>query len=292
MDFKRPQLEDTEILRHYLDMVEYRGCELSAANTIFWSCFYKIEYAVVDDFLLFKGHDDSFNYPVGQGDMKIMIEKLMEYSKAHNSEFKLRSVAKEMFEELDNLFPGKFQITYNRDNADYLYLSEKLITLSGKKYHGKRNHINKFKELNPDWNYERLTDENVQECIEMAREWGIQNECDSDFNKKTELEVTFRYLEHYKTVGVVGGVLRVAGKVVAFTLGEPICKDTFAVHIEKAFADIQGAYPMINQQFVADYATDYMYINREEDMGSEGLRKAKLSYRPVDMVEKGSVTLI
>lgn len=292
MDFKRPRLEDTDTLKHYFDMVEYRGCELSAANTIFWSSYYQIEYAVADDFLLFKGHDNSFNYPIGQGDMKAMIEKLMKYSEEHNSKFKLRSVCREMFEELDSMFPGKFQIQYDRDLADYLYLSEKLISLSGKKYHGKRNHINKFKELHPDWSYERLSDENVNDCIEMAHEWGNQNEVDLDDSKKTELGVTFKYLEHYKKVGVVGGVLRVDGKVAAFTLGEPICKDTFAVHIEKAFADIQGAYPMINQQFAADYAKDYMYINREEDMGSEGLRKAKMSYRPVDMVEKGSVTLI
>ena len=79
-------------------------------------------------------------------------------------------------------------------------------------------------------------------------------------------------------------------QIVAFTMGEPICSDTFVVHIEKAFPDVQGAYPMINQQFVEHECMQYKYVNREEDIGEEGLRKAKRSYRPVFMVEKGLVT--
>ena len=89
---------------------------------------------------------------------------------------------------------------------------------------------------------------------------------------------------------LVGGILKVDGEIIAFTLGEPVCSDTFVVHIEKAFAEIQGAYPMINQQFVEHECQEYTYVNREEDTGAEGLRKAKLSYRPVFMVEKGRVT--
>ena len=86
-----------------------------------------------------------------------------------------------------------------------------------------------------------------------------------------------------------GGILRIDGKIVAFTIGEPICPDTFVVHIEKAYADVPGAYTMINQQFVEHECMDYKYVNREDDAGSEGLRKAKLSYKPVFMVEKGHV---
>ena len=89
---------------------------------------------------------------------------------------------------------------------------------------------------------------------------------------------------------LAGGILKVDGEIIAFTLGEPVCSDTFVVHIEKAFAEIQGAYPMINQQFVEHECQEYTYVNREEDTGAEGLRKAKLSYRPVFMVEKGRVT--
>jgi hypothetical protein len=101
--------------------------------------------------------------------------------------------------------------------------------------------------------------------------------------------VTLNALAHLEELELKGGLIRLDGEVIAFTLGEPICEDTFVVHIEKAFADIQGAYPMINQQFVEHECSDYQYINREEDTGAEGLRKAKLSYRPVFLVEKGKV---
>ena len=93
----------------------------------------------------------------------------------------------------------------------------------------------------------------------------------------------------YKELGLKGGVLKADGKIVAFTVGEPVSDDTFVVHIEKAFADIDGAYPMINQQFVQHECMEYEYVNREEDTGAEGLRKAKLSYRPAFLEEKGIV---
>ena len=179
---------------------------------------------------------------------------------------------------------------YDRDEADYVYEREKLATLAGKKLHGKRNHINKFKSLYEDWTYESLNDENVEDCFQMALKWRNQNGCDEDHEKNAEMCVTLNSLRLYKELGMVGGIIRVAGKIVAFCIGEPVSEDTFVVHIEKAFPDIEGAYPMINQQFVLHECMEYQYVNREEDTGAEGLRKAKLSYRPVFLVEKGVVT--
>ena len=123
----------------------------------------------------------------------------------------------------------------------------------------------------------------------MALKWRNLNGCDENHEKNAEMCVTLNSLRLMKELEQIGGVLRVHGEIVAFTIGEEVCEDTFVVHIEKAFADIQGAYPMINQQFVAHECQSYKYINREEDTGSEGLRKAKLSYRPVFLVEKGVV---
>lgn len=187
-------------------------------------------------------------------------------------------------------YPDQFEIEYNRDLADYVYESEKLATLSGKKLHGKRNHINKFKLEHEDWSYETLTEENLEECFEMALKWRNDNGCEEDEEKNAEMCVTMNSLRLFKELELTGGILKVDGEIAAFTIGEPICDDTFVVHIEKAFADIQGAYPMINQQFVSHECQNYQYINREEDTGAEGLRKAKLSYRPVFLVEKGVVT--
>ena len=175
------------------------------------------------------------------------------------------------------------------DYADYVYETEKLATLAGKKLHGKRNHINKFKTLYPDWTYESLSDDNVEDCFQMALEWRNQNGCEDDPEKNAEMCVTLNSLRLYKELGLKGGVLKAGGRIVAFTVGEPLCDDTFVVHIEKAFPDVDGAYPMINQQFVQHECMDYKYVNREEDTGAEGLRKAKLSYKPAFLEEKGVV---
>ena len=214
----------------------------------------------------------------------------MEYCREHECPFRLYNVTPEHFDQMEKWFPGRFQIEYVRDVADYVYETEKLATLAGKKLHGKRNHINRFKALYPDWSYEKMDDGNVEECFQMALKWRNQNGCDDDAEKNAEMCVTLNSLRLYKELGLRGGILRVNGEIAAFSMGEPLCSDTFVVHIEKAFAEIEGAYPMINQQFVQHECMDYTYVNREDDAGSEGLRKAKLSYRPAFMVEKGVVT--
>lgn len=216
----------------------------------------------------------------------------MKICEDEDCEFGLYCVTPENFSQMEEWYPGQFRIEYDRDQADYIYETEKLATLAGKKLHGKRNHINKFKQLYPDWSYESLSDENVEACFQMALKWRNSNGCNDDPEKNAEMCVSLNSLRLYKELGFKGGVLRNGEKIVAFTVGEELCKDTFVVHIEKAFADVQGAYPMINQQFVEHECMDYTYVNREDDAGEEGLRKAKLSYRPAFLEEKGFVTRI
>ena len=216
---------------------------------------------------------------------------MIEYSKEKGRPFLMYNVTPEYFEQLNEWYPERFQIEYDRDSADYVYESEKLATLSGKKLHGKRNHINKFKSLyDGRWSYESMTRENLEDCFQMALKWRKENECEDDDEKRGEMCVALNSLRLFEELHLTGGVLRIDGEVVAFTIGEPICEDTYVVHIEKAYADVQGAYTMINQQFVEHECMNYKYVNREDDTGAEGLRKAKLSYRPVFMVEKGDVT--
>ena len=125
----------------------------------------------------------------------------------------------------------------------------------------------------------------------MALKWRNLNGCEDDEEKNAEMCVSLNSLRLFRELNLVGGVLRVEGEIVAFTMGEKLCEDTFVVHIEKAYADVDGAYPMINQQFVQHECRDYQYVNREEDTGADGLRQAKMSYRPAFLEEKGYVTL-
>ena len=292
-DFKRPELEDKDLVNHYFFEAPGRSCERTFVNVFLWSRHYKVKFAVIEDALVFRDESDgyAFSYPAGEPEaVKRALEAVMEYCREHECPFRLYNVTPEHFDQMEKWFPGRFQIEYVRDVADYVYETEKLAPLAGKKLHGKRNHINRFKALYPDWSYEKMDDGNVEECFQMALKWRNQNGCDNDAEKNAEMCVTLNSLRLYKELGLRGGILRVNGEIAAFSMGEPLCSDTFVVHIEKAFAEIEGAYPMLNQQFVQHECMDYTYVNREDDAGSEGLRKAKLSYRPAFMVEKGVVT--
>lgn len=290
--FKRPDMEDREIIQLYFQKFPSRSCELTFANVLLWARFYSVTYAIIEDALVFRsvGQETMFTYPIGEKeDVKNALEFLKNDTKEQEIPLVLYNVTPEKFEELEELYPGQYEIEYNRDNADYVYETEKLATLSGKKLHAKRNHINKFKEIYPDWKYEAIDESNIEECFQMALSWCQKNGCREEEEKNAEMCVTLNALRLFRELELKGGLIRVNGEIVAFTIGEPISEDTFVVHIEKAFADMQGAYPMINQQFVEHECRDYKYVNREEDTGAEGLRKAKLSYRPVFLVEKGLV---
>ena len=284
-------MEDKALVTGYMRQKKTRSCEDTFGNLLLWARFYDAGIAEVEGMLVVamqKGQL-SFHYPYGRGDVKKCIEALMAYAEEQGQEFCLHSVVPEDFEELERLFPGQFAIEYDRDVADYVYESEKLCSLSGKKYHGKKNHINKFKRLYPDWEYVTMTEENAEEAFQLLLRWRELNGCNEDAEKNAEGCVAANYLRLFKELDVCGGMLRIDGQTAAFTVGEAVCDDTMVVHIEKALTQFEGAYTMINQQFVEHECGQYTYVNREEDTGDEGLRKAKLSYRPVFMVEKGMV---
>lgn len=234
--FKRPELEDKEIISSYFEKAQSRSCERTFVNVYLWSRHYKVQYAIIEDTLVFRdsGKNLSFTYPAGEPEnVKKALEFLMEYCKEKDVPFILYNVTPHMFAQLDKWYPKKFFIEYNRDLADYVYETEKLASLAGKKLHGKRNHINKFKALYPDWSYEPLNDDNVEDCFQMALKWRNKNGCEDDPEKNAEMCVTLNSLRLYKELGLKGGVLKADGKIVAFTVGEPVSDDTFVVHIEK-----------------------------------------------------------
>lgn len=183
-----------------------------------------------------------------------------------------------MKERVASLFPDAL-FTDKRSMYDYIYNAVDLIELSGKKYHGKRNHINAFLEAYPDYRYVRVTEENV-DLLRSAAESLYQK----DDRLPDEYIAIGELFDHFGELGLKAGILYVGEEPVAYSIGEKMCADTALIHIEKADRDIRGAYPMINQLFASDFA-DCTYINREEDMGIEGLRKAKLSYHPAFMGE-------
>lgn len=291
--FKEIELSDREWINERLKKAQYKSCDFSFVNNYIWRIPNKITFADVNGFYCLKSkYNDGmvYTYPVGEGDIKPVIETLMQDAKDNGIQFILRGIPESQLSLLEDQFPGLFEINENRDESDYIYLTEKLTKLSGKKLHGKRNHIARFKD-NPNWSYENITKDNIDECRKMNREWCSLYNCEEDPSLQLEACAVSSAFKHFFELNLIGGLLKLDGKVVAYTIGEPLTDDTFVVHIEKAFPGIQGAYPMINQQFVMNNCQDYMYVNREEDMGEEGLRKAKLSYYPEILYHKHCATL-
>ena len=178
---------------------------------------------------------------------------------------------------------------HDRDHtSDYLYNSSDLIGLRGKKYDGKRNHINKFNRMHT-YEYVPLECSLLDECIRIMEEWCAEKNCNCQDGDYCERLANMELLKNFKVLGCKGALIKADGKFEAFTVGEMLTGDTAVIHIEKAKSSIDGLYTLINQQFASREWSGTTYINREQDLGKEGMRKAKLSYHPVRLIDKYTV---
>lgn len=190
-----------------------------------------------------------------------------------------------MCSELEAFMPGKFQFTADRDYADYLYLRTDLATLAGKKFQSKRNHVNKFKRTY-NYEYTPITPDRIQECLDLEAEWCKANNCDQHEGTGNERRALVYALHNFEELGLTGGILHVDGKLPPSLSECPSTKIPSEYMWKKADTSIDGAYAMINYEFANHIPEQYVYLNREEDLGIEGLRKAKLSYQPAIILEK------
>lgn len=293
IDFKPIQLKDKEWIDEILSQCDYMSCSNSFGNNFIWKKVYDICVAKVNGFYVARftdGEGTSFMYPAGVGDISKTIDTIIDHCKEADQPLIFSGMIDSQQQELSRLYPNRFNIQQNRDMADYIYLRESLATLAGKKLHGKRNHIKRFKDN--DWCFEPINDDNIDECVAMNKQWCILNNCNEDPQKQLEACAVKRSLKYFNELEFFGGLLRVDGEVVAYTIAERLSVNTVVVHIEKAFSSVQGAYPTINQEFILNMASEYTYVNREEDMGVEGLRKAKMSYYPEFLLDKYHAKLI
>ena len=268
-----------------------RNCDLSFANLYSWRFLYHTQVAEREGFLLIKFRIDgcaAYMMPVGDGDLRAALLAMKEDAEAGGDRFCMYGVCAHMRADLEEAAPDCFEFTADRDFYDYIYLRSDLATLKGKKYQPKRNHINKFLRSYPNYEYRELAPELVPECLQLADRWCKLNETTEQ--ERRELEDEHRSLTdallHFNELDLCGGVLHVDGRIVAFTFGAPINENTFDVCVEKADVEVEGSYTMINHEFAKRIPEQYVFINREEDLGLEGLRKAKLSYYPEILLEK------
>ena len=230
----------------------------------------------------------AFAFPVGSGDLKPAVYAMKEYADAHGFPLRLLGVTELHIELLEREFPNRFSFAEELGCADYIYSAEKLASFSGKALHAKKNHCNHF-EAEYDWDFLPLTRELIPGCIQMLEDWTAYNAARLDESIHYENAAILRAFADYESLDLEGGVLRIDEKIVGFSIGEMCSRDTLNVHFEKADIRINGAYTMVCREFVRMVMAkrgSLRYVNREDDMGLDSLRRSKLSYKPEYLLKK------
>lgn len=292
MDFAEININAKALFDRYLNIYNPQISELTFTNLFMWRKYYKLRYTEVDGLLcIISVPDNGLPYalkPVGEvtgGNFEKAISGLKKYFLENGWRLVFKKVAEDELVYFKDFVSSDESIVFDRDNSDYVYLTEDLISLRGKKFHGKKNHINRFKRQY-DFEYVRLDTGLVDECSRIMEEWCKEKDCCCQRGDYCERYANMELLNNYTALGCKGALIKVDGSFEAFTAGEMLNGDTAVIHIEKANSRIDGLYALVNQQFCENEWRDTTYVNREQDLGIEGLRKAKLSYNPVKMINK------
>ncbi|EJP6471506.1 DUF2156 domain-containing protein [Clostridium botulinum] len=296
LNFKRLTINDKKLFESYIKPYNFLNCEYSFTTLYIWRKALDIKYAIYKGALIIKKKDfnDAYHFmqPLGykKENLKDIIEVLINYKKEKSIKCLFKDLRYDFVEELKSLYKDEeiynnIVVEEDRDNFDYLYESKKLITLSGKKLHGKKNHYNYFIK-NYNYSIKDFKEEGVlEDSLKIAQLWYEKNEI-KDKHLLYELQSIRDMCYNMEILGLKGMALYIDGEIAGFSIGEKFSDDMAIIHIEKANKDIRGAYTFVNKAFVENYFSDTPIINREQDLGIEGLRKAKLSYSPLDFEKK------
>lgn len=288
LEFRKISVNDRNKINTALKKSDFMGCEYSFANNLAWCrladseiCFYKDFYIIC----AFSTDDGIpvFTLPSGDGNYTELFGEMKKFSENLGFPLKISGITEKSLEIISELFPDCFTYVLDRDSSDYIYKQSDLAELSGKKYHGKRNHLAKFNRL--DYEFSIMQENDFDECIYFLTD-NYNKKSDTEYSAVAEQYAINTYFNHFSELGLTGGIIRIGGRISALTIGEQLNSDTFCVHIEKADRQYDGIYTGINNCFVRSCMNGFEYVNREEDLGIEGLRKSKLSYHPAFILNK------
>lgn len=289
LNFQALKPEDKPLLDGYLLPCENRGCEYNFANLFLWG---RQKFTIHQDNLAFfcqYNRKSVYLFPLGE-DLKPTLDAIISDARKRGIPCRLTSLSESDREKLEQWYPGQFYFQPDRDSFDYIYSIDALAELKGKKLQRKRNHCNHFRLLHPNATIAPITDENTPQVLAMLEQWYAQRkQVDPTASFHLEQVAITKALRYRKELGMEGLVLEEKSHVIAMTLGSPLSEHTFDVHFEKAIDSYMGAYAVINREFaryVKEKYPNIQWLNREDDMGLEGLRKAKLSYCPHRLIEK------
>jgi hypothetical protein len=291
-DFKPLSLADREQTTSLLHHSPPVTSELTFTNIFMWRHRYNLQWCVGENSLLIIGEGHSGQPfalpPVGPDDLTVPLRQLLDYLGELTSTPEIHRVPEALAQRYAE--PLSLEIEQDRANSDYVYRTESLIKLRGRKYHRKRNQLKQFR-ARYSYRYEPLNHGFIQDCLELEEQWCHIRNCSENPALFSEEQAIREVLLHYHKLDCHGAVILVDGKVVAFSLGEPLNPDTAVIHVEKANPEYPGSYAVINQEFCHHAWRDFTFINREQDLGEPGLRQAKLSYYPDHMSNKVTLRL-
>lgn len=290
LEFRRITLDDREKVNKALAVSDFKGCEYSFANNLAWCrladskiCFYK-DFYIVCSF----GNEDgipTFILPSGSRDYREVITEMRNFSNSMGHPLRICGVTDNSLQMLLEMYGDEISCFLDRDGCDYIYYRNDLAELKGKKFHGKRNHLAKFNRL--DSEFSLITEKDYDDCISfIVSDYNSRYDDNTSHSAIAEQYAVNTYFNNFEELELKGGIIRIDGKIAAVTIGERLSSDTFCVHIEKADRNFEGIYTGICNKFVNACTEGFTYINREEDLGIEGLRKSKLSYHPAFLLNK------
>lgn len=290
IEFKPLEISQKEEYSALLAMANKQGCEYSFVNLYLWG---RQQAAKVEqDLVIFSQYNRKtvYLFPAGPEDKKKTLDAIMADAAKRGLPCRLAGLSQDDYALLERLYPGKFSMHFDRDSFDYVYAIDDLADLTGRKYQKKRNHLNRFRAEHPDYRLEAMNEENLPLVRELTSRWyeaRLAEDPLGDFQlERAALDRAFR---HFGALGMEGLLLWDGDQLLAMAMGSFLNETTFDIHFEKALERTDGTYAAINQGFASWLREKYpnlCYLNREDDMGIEGLRKAKLSYCPDHMVEK------
>lgn len=298
INFKCLTLEDNEIINKFVDKGSIESYEYLFSSLYMWRKLDSVKYAIIDETLVIEkmeeGKGTFYAKPLKykKENLVKLVEILMERNENYTDrDYLFGDVDQNFIDDLKEYTDYKIEVKEDVDDFEYVYKTEDLIELRGKKYHGKKNHVNTFEKT---YNYEIktiTTEDVVNDCLELLHRWHeevlttIDKEMCMEIDAIKDIFVELQYL-NLESIAVY-----VEGKLAGFSVGERVNDKLAVIHIERGELEYKGVYSFINRKFLMEYFSDTEYVNRQEDTGNEGLRKAKQSYHPAEMVKKYLVKL-
>lgn len=288
LNFRKITAHDKKWISECIAQGNTDGACYCFGNLFCWGEQYGLEIAEYEGMCLMRsdfGGKFSYAYPSGQGDIKGAIVAMMDDAALAGQPFRMHQLLEVNKAELEALFPDYFSFRYDRDSSEYVYSVKNMAELPGKKFHGKKGHVNAFFRRHTDISCDPITKDNIHLCLDIAKSW-LSGKDSEDEELLHEFNALSKSVKYFDMLGFMGAILYADGKPVAFTMGEQLKNNTFCTHYEKTIPDYRDAFPVINNGFTKLMLTEFEYVNREEDTGAEGLRKAKLSYYPEFLLDK------